>query len=565
MKKCLITLMGILITAGSFAQVKVNEGPELNNETTNKMNRMIEGENGLFYAYRVRTKGKGTSYLIEKFDESKLKTLFSKEVEIPTERSHVLDVRFSAGKVFVFYVSYDKEKDLATLNYKTVSSTGAVSAKETVLLSTKSDHYEFVDYSIQENQSKTKMAVKNVHKASKDDAYKSDFVLFDGTQEKIVWTKTIDKMLKKGFNWSGVMSALGLGIFGGGNNNDENTGFLGYILNDNDDIYYAYNDKLKKESRKEDTRYNAAVEILKSTSQTPVTVKLDMNPEYLINDVMFAVNKDNSVILCGYYKDIIERPGRDLIDVGVFNYRINTTSATVEGKAIKTFDAKFLTLLESNQKKARNLHYKVDYVMAEGDNFYMIGEQYRLLIKSNNSSYGMGMGTGFGAAGGMRGMNSSSSTYEYEYQDVIVAKINTKGEFDWIVNSPLRNGITMGGAHVFKQYFAVLSSKGVYLFYNEHPKNVERLAKPDYEPSDLKTCTGIHGSNMVYSKITPDGKVQHAVAYKNESYCFAPIQERDPNFYPPEDSDIYVKAEGDNVIVYTEDKGKGRFLQLGLQ
>ena len=70
---------------------------------------------------------------------------------------------------------------------------------------------------------------------------------------------------------------------------------------------------------------------------------------------------------------------------------------------------------------------------------------------------------------------------------------------------------------------------------------------------------------MVYSKITPDGKVQHAVAYKNESYCFAPIQERDPNFYPPEDSDIYVKAEGDNVIVYTEDKGKGRFLQLGLQ
>ncbi len=549
-KKYFLILASILLVTNSFAQVKVNEGPPLNNDEDNKMNRMIEGENGFFYAYRIRTKGKGTSYLIEKFDESKMKQIFSKEVEIPTERTKVVDVKFAGGKVFVFYRSYDKDKDLATLNYKTVSATGEVSSKATSLVSTKSDHYEFVDYAVTENQSMSKLAIKNVYKASKDEAYKSDFLLFDAAAEKIVWTKTINKMLKKDFDWSRLMSSLGLGVFMG--KNDETTGFLGYLLNDNDDIYYAYNDKLKKEDRKE-SRYNAAVEILKSESNTPQTVKLNMNPEFLIYDIQFAINKDNNIVIAGFFKDVIERTGRDLVDVGVFNYLINSKSGTIEGKAIKTFDSKLLTALESSQKKARSLYYKVDYIIPEGDNFYLIGEQYRLTVTSSNS--GMGIGGNIGMGG--------SSTYEYEYQDVIVSKINAKGEFEWIVNSPLRNGITLRGmGHVFKQYFAELTTKGLYLFYNEHPKNVERLAQSDYEPKDLKTQYFIHGSNMVFSKITPDGKVKHEVAYKNETYCFAPIQERDPNFYPPEDAEIFISAESDNVIVYTEDKGKGRFAKM---
>lgn len=535
---------------GLNAQVKISEGPPLNNEVDNKMNRMIEGENGNFYAYRVRTRGKGTSYLIEKFDEAKLKTLFSKEVEIPTEKTKVEDVRYAGGKVYIFYRSYDKDKDLMTLNYKTVTSTGEVSASGTELISKKSDHYEFVDFAITENQAKSKLAVKNTYKANKEDTYKTDFVLFDAAAGKTVWTKTIDKSLRKNNPWF-------VWFF----KSTETTGFLGFMLNDNDDIYYAYNDKLKKEDKK-DERYNAAVEILKSDGKAPIVVKLDLNPEYLVYDVQFTMNKQNNIIIGGFFKDVIERKGRDLVDVGVFNYRINNTSGAIEGKAVQTFDAKTLTALESNQKKARGMNYKVDYIIPSGEDFYLIGEQYKVNVVQRRS-------TGFGAFAALAsGTNPlyANNDFMYEYMDVIVCKINSKGEFEWISNSPLRNGVTTSNQpHVFKQYFAVLSTKGLYLFYNEHPKNVERLAKSDYEPADLKTQYYIHGSNMVYSKITPDGKVQHEVAYKNETYCFAPIQERDPNFFPPEDAEIYVNSGSDNIIVYTEDRGKGRFCQIALQ
>lgn len=63
MKKIMATIFVGLMFFSAFAQVKVVEGPELNNEEENKMNRMINGENGEFYSYRIRTKGKGTSFL----------------------------------------------------------------------------------------------------------------------------------------------------------------------------------------------------------------------------------------------------------------------------------------------------------------------------------------------------------------------------------------------------------------------------------------------------------------------------------------------------------------------
>jgi len=554
MKKHLLTLVSGLFAISAFAQVNITEGPELNNEAENKMNRMIQGEDGSFYSYRIRTKGKGTSYLIEKFDGSKLTTVFSKEVAIPEDKTKVLDVRFAGGKVYILYRTYDKDKSIMSLNYKTVSTAGVVSVAGTELLVRQTDHYEFIDFNITDNQSKSKLAIKITHKPNKTTAYTTDFVLFDAAAQKIVWTKTVNKYLKKSnpwFTWSFVAT--------------ETTGFLGFMLDDNDDIYYAYNDKIKKGDKK-DQRYNAAVEILKSASQTPISVKLDMNPEYLIYDVQFSVNKQKNILIAGFFKDVVERSGRDLVDVGVFNYKINSSTGAVEGKAVKTFDKKILTALESNPKKAREMIYKVDYILSSGDDFYLVGEQYKVNVVSKSS------GGGFSAVSNIIALSSGANpfyigkNFMYEYMDVIVAKINVKGEFEWISNSPLRNGTTTtDNPHVFKQYIAFASSKGIYLFYNEHPKNVERLAKPDYEPQDLKTQYYIHGSNLVFSKITPDGKVQHAVAYKNETYCFAPIQERDIKFLPPEDAEIFVAGTGDEIIIYTEDKGKGRFNKLKME
>jgi hypothetical protein len=552
MKKILSTFFVGLMFFSALAQVKVEEGPELNNEVDNKMNRMINGDNGEFYAYRIRTKGKGTSFFIEKFDKSSLKAVFSKEVPVPTENTKIVDVRYAAGNVYVIYRTYIKEKETMTLNYETVSSSGVVAKSGKELLSRKTDHYEFIDFDITSNSSNTKIAIKTTYKANKEDQYKTDFVLFDAVAQKVEWTKTVPKYLKRSNPWF-VWSFRSV----------ESTGFLGFILHENDDIYYAFNEKLKKEDKK-DGRYNATVEILKAASKTPVTVKLDLNPEYLVYDVKFSINNQNLVI-AGFFKDIIERKGRDLVDVGVFSYKINSETASITGKSVKIFDDKILTALESNQKRARSMIYKADYLLPSGDDFYLVGEQYTVAVSSKQ---GGAMATVSNVVALSSGANPFyvGKVFTYEYMDVIVAKINARGDFEWIANSPLRNGTTTtDNPHVFKQYIATTSSNGLYLFYNTHVKNAARLAKADFEPKDLKTSIYIHGTNFVYSKITSDGKVLHDIAFKNETYCFAPIQERNIKFLPPEDAEIYVNGSADEIIIYLEDRGKGRFCKVNMK
>ena len=79
---------------------KVTNGPELENDKDNKMNRMLEGDDNSFYAYRIRTRGKGTSYVIEKYSKDALKPTFTKDMDIEEDRyTKVEDVKFATDNV----------------------------------------------------------------------------------------------------------------------------------------------------------------------------------------------------------------------------------------------------------------------------------------------------------------------------------------------------------------------------------------------------------------------------------------------------------------------------------
>jgi hypothetical protein len=55
------------------------------------------------------------------------------------------------------------------------------------------------------------------------------------------------------------------------------------------------------------------------------------------------------------------------------------------------------------------------------------------------------------------------------------------------------------------------------------------------------------------------------VVFENEDYCFAPIQERDPNFIPPSECEIFVPGKKNEIYIYTEDKGKDQFAKLSFK
>lgn len=527
------------------AQVQYTAGPELDNDRDNKMNRMLGGDATSFYCYRIRSRGRGTSFYIEKYDKKKLTPVFSKEISLEDgdDKTKIEDVLYSNGNVYVFRRSYDKAADKMTLYFQTVSSTGQVSTKLVPITVVSTDHYEFVDFDIYQNPSKTKFMVKSSHKPNKAGEWLSDFMLLDATTGMSkTWTKTIKRRLvNKDYSW---LSSFTFGAVG----TREDLGFIGLHFDDKDNVYYCYTEDADRSTEKE-RRYRLYMGVLNAAENDPKTVEIKFDDDYWVRDIEFLKTNDNEIVVAGYVKDVIERRGRDLVKVGLFSYKINLVSYSIAAKAMNFFDDKMLTALESSPKKSRYFKYKLDYILPVGDAVYYVGEQYSETYYSSYNS------TGFGS--------TRSSYWGYEYMDVIVAKLNAQGQFEWIKNVPLRNNMRMSFAHVFKQYIAIPTDKDLYILCNDHPKNIDRYESAKYEPEDLKSVTTIHGSNFVCNQLNlATGAIKRSVIFENENYCFAPIQERNPQFIPPSECEIFVFGDKNEIFVYTEDKGRDQFGRL---
>ena len=514
----------LAISSLTFAQATMTNGPELENDRDSKMNRMLGGDDNNYFCYRVRSKGKGTSFFIEKYDKTSLKPVFSKEISLEEEnKTKIEDVFYTNGKIYVFRRQYDKKADKMTLFYQTVSSAGVVSPQLKEVTSYSSDHYEFVNFDIIQNSAKSKFLIKASHKANKKDQYKTDLILMDAVSEKKLWTK-----------YSNI------------NGSDDFTGFIGFMLDDNDNVYYGYSYEASGSNEKE-RRYGLSMGIIESASQNAVNVDLPFDDSYLVSDIEFSKNNNNEITIGGFLKDVIERKGRDLVKIGIFSFKVDIASKKVVSKTMKTFDDKLLTALESNPRRSRYFQYKLDYILPVGDASYFVGEQYQEQMVVERTQYGVNI------------------YWTYEYMDVIVAKLNAKGEFEWIKNSPLRIAIDRQNyRYLFKQYIAIATNNNIYILNDDHPKNIERYQKADFEAKDLKSVRGIHGSNFVCNTISlTDGSVkERKVLMENEDYCFAPIQERNPQFIPPSNCEIFVPGKNNEIVIYTEDKGRDRFSKI---
>jgi hypothetical protein len=537
LKKTLLFLcLAFTLGTNLDAQVSYSAGPALENDRDNKMNRMLGGDDNSFYCYRVRSRGKGTSFFIEKYNKGSLKPEFSKEVSLGDDEKEtkIEDVEYASGNVFVFRRRYDKKEDKMTLFFQTISSSGSVSKDLKEIISVTSDHYEFIDFDIIPNPSKTKFVVKATHKADKKDQYKTDLIMIDAVSIKKLSTRRLDVNLHSG----GTLTYSFWGGFG-----EDTYGFIGLHLDDKDNIFFCVNEKIKDDKEK---RRRLNLYTLNAGQDKPKMLNLPFDDYYSVGDIEFSKANDNDIVIGGFLTDIVERKGRDLVKCGIFSFKVNVSNNSITGKTTQFFDDKMLMALESKPKNARYNNYKLDYIMPVGDAVYYIGEQYRVTEVSQTSNGRV-----------------TNVYYQYEYMDVIIAKLTSKGEFEWIQNVPLRNEMRMDFQHVFKQYIAYATDKNLYILCDDHRKNMERYEKPDFEPRDLKSVTGIHGSNFVCNAVDlKNGRIKRSVVFENEEYCFAPIQERNPQFIPPSDCEIFVSSKNNEVFIYTEDRGKDQFGKL---
>jgi len=107
----------------------------------------------------------------------------------------------------------------------------------------------------------------------------------------------------------------------------------------------------------------------------------------------------------------------------------------------------------------------------------------------------------------------SSITYEREF---IVSKINSKGEVSWIKIFPKNTADNLNTFNIMTH------DNSVYVFYLEHPKNLERSTIDNYEPTKYNDIKNYNGSVLVGLQINPDGSAVRKQIYENSGWCYDP-------------------------------------------
>jgi len=520
-----ITLIFILLLSFSqaYGQITYQAGAPLKIDEDRRLNQILGSDQTGFYCYRVRYKGQGTDYFVEKYDNNKQNLLFEKQLEFgDLEYVKIENVIHLQDGIYVFFRTYEKAKRKIHLWCTTIQPNGTMSKMKEVL-ALPARFLEFTHFRIYNNPAELKFLVKLCQKQTDqmEDPFESSFYLINKTTFATEWVKKVDQQLLK---------------------EDESLRFiplqrlLGLYFDDNNDIYYATSSFTKK-SPEGMQFYNLSLNCLKAAEDKPLALPLEMEESMRIPDVKFA-KQNNQLFVLGFYKNLIEKPGRDFTQCGVFNFTVSLPDYKLESKSCSDFNPQLSAKLDLTYSHSKHYKYTVDQILKLGTSTYLIGQQYNTM-----EYYGQ-----------------NKSILKSNYMDIIVAKLNSKGEFEWITNLPFRK--KMFDLHISKQYIAYALNDNLYIMYNESPGNAKKISKKDYNPSSLDLPKKEKGTNFTFHAISmKDGSLKSGIIFQNKKYCFTPIFEPNVDFYPPEDSQLFcpMSDSSNEIIIYTEKSGQGQF------
>jgi hypothetical protein len=503
------------------AQVEVLNGPELFADPDIKFNRQLGGDAEHFFVYRVRSRGFGTDFYLEKYSKVTLEREFIKVLPVP-EDAEILDIRYAQNTIFLFYKIYNSRTEQKSLVLQTISPNGDLSTELKEIKTVSAEKSRYAWFKVIPNDDTTKFLVVTEHKQEKNDRYKINLLLMDAKGIKKMW----EKELPAQYNFSAI-------------------DVVDYKVDNSDNAYFLFKTQ-GKQAGKRGTIFKTYVGVLKPDNENVQVSELPITNDFYVSDVEFIKN-GSSLVCAGFYKDIIERPGRDLVDVGVFYYTFNFETGALTSQTNQLFNPALLNNLSYKRQQPGFFDYKIDYIKRIGNDVYLIGQQYyeEYVYYYNPST------------------RSSTSYWMYDYRDILVAKLNTANEIAWVKNIPFRYSMRMSNQHVFRHYFAYNTNERLFLFYNENPKNFKADNYASYDPLKFKYYGSIHGSNFIGTEVDlAIGNLSQQLVFKNEKYCFAPIQENNLQFVPADNTQVYVSDGSKNIIIYTEDRKKERFSKL---
>lgn len=112
--------------------------------------------------------------------------------------------------------------------------------------------------------------------------------------------------------------------------------------------------------------------------------------------------------------------------------------------------------------------------------------------------------------------NGVSSTDSYE-RELLVTKYNNSGKMEWMKIIPK---FTVNNLNSFN---CLINNGTIYLFYPEHPKNLEKSTVDNYDTKGYKEVKFFNGAAVVCTSISESGSVKRKQLFINEGWCYDPL------------------------------------------
>lgn len=466
MKKITLLLSSIFLCNIAISQnIKITKGPEYKTEDGSKFDYYIDKDETSIYSIRYRQKATSVAYYIQRVDLKTLLPIYCVPIEESFESIYLVK-----DKILAFSTTYDKKEQVKYfLMDEFDAKTGKKIGSQKQISGLKTDPWGVTgrQFFVTFSPDKSKMAVTSEFKWPKKASEVESTIYETGTYKKI-GTKTVIDAYKN----STISSS-------------------NYRVDDFGTFYYLFFYMIDFE---EEIGGLALASIAANDTKSVVTplpfTKLD-----IMNGTFTFVKND--LVFCGIYKDVVtkkERKEGKVQDIGVYTFFIDGKTSEIKNKGFDYFP----TAVKDK------LTYK-DGMIEESPakKFYSFEE----IITFNNCVY-LIESHSYTISGG-----NSSGTFERE---LLVSKFDSNGKLEWMKLIPKFT------ANKLNEFNYVVKNNKLYLFYAEHPKNLEKTTLEDYNPKKYAEIKNYNGSVLVCTSVDEKGNLSRKEVFKNDGWCYDP-------------------------------------------
>lgn len=261
----------------------------------------------------------------------------------------------------------------------------------------------------------------------------------------------------------------------------------------------VYDSEKRREKDKETGQPGYHYEVLKFSKDNKKIITTNITiDDYFIRETTLIENSLHEMVIACTYSKKSNGNGTD----GVFLAMMGQNGKMVKYKnGYYEFPLAELEKFESARKK-RKMERKNDYeapnlkvrnVIVESDGSVLIAcEEYHEITRSKATTNSNGM--------------SGSSYTTYYYEDILAAKINAAGNFEWLRKIPKKQEGTNGrGTMSFK---LISDASGYYYLFLDNKKNI------DLEENEVpKSHVDGYGGQVVVAKIDNKGLVTKEIVF----------------------------------------------------